>query len=164
MIYLHQATFACFPASLRCKTIKNTNMKIRVSVIFAALFLSFTACNKDQNDSSDKNGVLKGTIGLYEGNCMPGINCEPAPISTTVAITRPSEDFNINLLVGSVITSEYGTFEIKLPEGNYSIFLRDGNKFICDSWSCPDDCYCSLITIKNDSITTITANIDHAAW
>lgn len=96
--------------------------------------------------------------------CLWSSPCQPTPISTTVAITIPSENFDIDLLVGSVETSENGTFEISLPEGNYSIFLRDGGEFICDSWTCPDDCYCTLVTIKNDSTTTVNANIDHATW
>jgi len=133
-------------------------------VLLVAILLSFMSCEKDKNDLIDKNGVLKGTIGLYEGNCMPVATCQPSPISTTVAITNPSEDFNIDLLVDSVITSDNGTFEISLPVGNYSLFLRDGNEFICDSWTCPDDCYCTLITIKSDSITVVKANIDHASW
>ena len=139
-------------------------MKNLISVILAIAILSIISCENDKNDSINENGFLKGTIGLYEGNCEPVATCQPSPISTTVAITKPSQDFNMDLLVDSVITSENGTFEIKLPEGNYSIFLRDGNEFICDSWTCPDDCYCTLITIKNDSITTVTANIDHATW
>jgi hypothetical protein len=139
-------------------------MKTLIYLISATLILNFIACEKEKNDSIDKNGVLKGTIGIYQGNCMPIAICQPSPISTTVAITKPSEDFNIDLLVDSVITSENGTFEIKLPEGNYSIFLRDGNEFICDNWTCPDNCYCTLVTIKNDSTTIVTANIDHASW
>lgn len=143
------------------------NLTSLISVVFAVLLLSFIACEKDKNDSISKTGVLTGTIGLYEGNCMPGLGvppCEPTPISTIVAITTPSEYFNIDLLVGSVQSSENGFYEISLPEGQYSIFLQDGSEFICDSWTCPDECFCTLITVKKDSTTIANANIDHAVW
>lgn len=114
-----------------------------------------------------RNSILKGKIGLYEGNCMPGPGippCQPAPISTTVAITKPSEHFNIDLLEASVITSEKGIFEMVLPAGNYSLFIKDGDEFICDSWACPNECYCTLFEIDTDFTTTVIANINHASW
>ncbi|MGD2035076.1 MAG: hypothetical protein PVF73_08475, partial [Bacteroidales bacterium] len=125
-----------------------------------------TSCEKDETTENDY-GTLKGSIGLYEGNRMPGAGvtpCQPSPVSTTVAITIPSENFDPHLLIDSVITSDNGTFEANLPEGSYSLFLRDGNDFICDSRTCPSDCFCTYFKITRDSVTTVSANIDHAAW
>ena len=142
-------------------------MKNQFVIMLVVMVIGISSCDRDEKDIIKNNGILKGTIGLYEGNCMPGPGvpaCQPSPISTTVAVTMPSENFDIRLLVDSIITSDNGTFEISLAEGNYSLFLRDGNDFICDSWTCPSDCYCSLFVIKNDSTTIINANIDHAVW
>lgn len=139
-------------------------MKNQLSFFIVVVLLSLTSCEKDKMESTNNLGTLIGTIGLYEGNCMPPVICDPSPISATIAITKPSENFNIHLLVDSITTYEDGTFEISLPEGKYSLFLRDGSTFICDRWICSDVCFCSLITIKGDSVTTVSANIDHAYW
>lgn len=128
------------------------------------VFLLYS-CDKTNDDPSDQDhGTLKGIIGMYVGNCMPVNHCEPVPISTTVAITTPAEYFDINLLVDSVIANSDGSYEISLLAGEYSLFLRDTTGFVCENWSCPNDCYCNYFTIQNDSITTVNANLDHAIW
>ncbi|WP_424961543.1 hypothetical protein [Ekhidna sp.] len=112
-------------------------------------------------------GELKGVIGIFEGNCMPGPGvppCEPKPISTTVYITQLNQDFQWELLVDSVSSNDVGVYSIKLPEGSYSLFLRDENSFVCDVIECPDECYCHPFEIVADSTTVINANLDHATW
>lgn len=113
-------------------------------------------------------GTLKGTIGIYEGNCMPGPGvppCVPSPLSTTVFITEPSEDFSFGLLVDSTISDEEGNYQLNLQEGYYSIFLRDTASIVCELWSCPyGDCFCNPFRITNDSVTIMDVNIDHAVW
>ena len=130
--------------------------------------MNLLSCANDNKETIDyKKGTLKGTIGLYEGDCTyrEGIlPCQPSPILATVAITRPSYNFDMNLLVDSIVTSGYGKFEINLPTGTYSLFIRDGANFICDYWTCPSVCYCTPFKIKSDSVTIINANIDHASW
>ncbi|MBN1597240.1 MAG: hypothetical protein JW894_03025 [Bacteroidales bacterium] len=136
-------------------------------IIFTIIIISFISCEEKEKGTMNKTGTLQGTIGIYEGNCMPGPEsslCEHSPISTTVAITYPAEYFNAALLVDSVITSEDGTFEMSLPEGYYSLFIRDSAEFICDRWNCQNECNCTLFKIKNDSVTIVNANIDHATW
>ncbi len=132
--------------------------------MLTVLVLLLYSCNKTNDDLKDKEGILKGTIGMYVGNCMPVNHCEPVPVSTTVAITSPAEDFDVNLLIDSVISGTNGSYEINLPAGTYSLFLRDTAGFVCESWSCPDECYCNLLTIQSDSVTTFNANLDHAVW
>lgn len=139
-------------------------MKKQTFTIIAAILFSLLACEKE-NTEPINTGLLVGTIGIYEGNCQPVASCTPSPISTTVAITTPSENFNISLLVDSIVSSSDGTFSLVLPEGNYSLFLRDGNEFVCNNWSCFDnDCYCTYFEIIKDSTISVNANIDHATW
>lgn len=114
-----------------------------------------------------RNSILKGKVGLYTGNCMPkpGIPpCEPTPISTTVAITEPSEFYHAGLLADSVISSEKGIFEISLPEGDYSLFLRDGDEFVCVGYIYTNERFCTIYTVDSLYTTTVILNIDHASW
>lgn len=120
------------------------------------------------NNEEQILGTLQGSIGIYEGNCMPSPgmpSCKPSPFSTTILITSPSEHFNKNLLVDSIQSNANGQYSIDLQEGKYSLFLRDGNQIICDSWiSEGQNTYCLPFEIKKGSITFMDANIDHAAW
>ncbi len=139
-------------------------MKKRYLIIISVLITALLSCSED---GLSDTGMLKGVTGIYEGNCMPfmcSVQCLPSPISTTVAITTPSEFFNIDLLVDSVVSAEDGTFQIDLPAGMYSLFIRDGSEFICDTWSSYEVNYCTLVTIRNDSVTNVLLNIDHASW
>lgn len=132
-------------------------------ILFSILITSSCAAQK----TDKRSGELKGLIGMYEGNCMPGPGvppCEPKPVSTTVFITKPNQDFQWDLLVDSVRSKNDGTYSIRLPEGAYSLFLRDENSFVCDLIECPDECYCHPFKIVADSITIIDANLDHATW
>ena len=131
-------------------------------LVLTLITLSCTAQKRFEN-----YGELKGVIGIYEGNCMPGPGippCEPKPISATLYITQLNQDFQWGLLVDSVRSKSDGTYSIQLPEGSYSLFLRDENSFVCDVIECPDECYCHPFKISADSITVINANLDHATW
>jgi len=133
---------------------------------FILIFMLFAqSCIGQKNMAG--YGDLKGMIGVYEGNCMPQIGvppCEPNPISTTVLITQLSEDYQEGLLVDSVRSDKNGAYTVSLKEGTYSLFLRDGERVVCDLIQCPDQCYCQPFTITADSTTVIDANLDHATW
>jgi hypothetical protein len=137
-------------------------MKTIIYLLSISIFI--VACEPSDSNIDGSFGRLKGTIGKFEGNCMPVIVCEPAPLSTTIAITIPSEYFSTEALIDSIISDSEGNYEILLPPGNYSLFLRDTSGFVCDTWSCNSDCYCTYFKVKADSITIVNANIDHAVW
>jgi hypothetical protein len=143
-------------------------MERLLNLILVTTLIVCCSCEKSEKDKSiEGKGKLKGTIGLFEGNCMPSPgrpSCQPIPISTTIFITEPSEEFNLKLLIDSAVTSTDGKFEIYLVEGSYSLFIRDSSDFICSNLSCSDSCYCTPFQIKEDSITTINANLNHAVW
>lgn len=123
------------------------------------------SCMAQKMDTNE--GVLSGTIGLYEGNCMPGPGvppCEPKPISTTILITQLAESFDEALLVKQLKSNEEGLYSTSLPVGQYSLFLKDGDEVVCTLIQCPDKCICHPFEIKSDSTTIIDANLDHATW
>lgn len=137
--------------------------RIIVATFIIVLFLSSCA-NKSQYSNL---GILKGTIGIYEGNCMPSPGvapCKPRPISTTILITKPNKNFEIQSLVDSLLTNEKGEFKLNLPSGAYSLFIRDGKEIVCDGYKCEKECYCTPFQVMVDSVTIITANINHASW
>ena len=139
-------------------------MKKLISILLVISVVFFISCDKFKFYNK---GTLKGTIGIYEGNCMPqsGVPpCKPKPIATTIAVTTPSEFYQKKKLIAKTVSTEDGSYEITLPEGEYSLFLLDGDEFICEHWKCPEQCYCTPFIIKKDSITIVNANIDHAYW
>lgn len=116
---------------------------------------------------SETKGTLKGTVGIYEGNCMPGPGrkpCEPRPISTQILITSLAEEYNETMLIARLESDEDGKYEAQLPSGNYSLFLVDGDKAVCTLIQCPTSCFCHPFKIVADSTTVIDANLDHAMW
>lgn len=117
--------------------------------------------------SNGQSGILKGTIGIYEGNCMPGPGiapCEPRPFSTTILITELSETYLKEKLIKEIRSNDDGEYEISLPVGTYSLYLRDGDQVVCTLIQCPDKCLCHPFKIAADSTTIIDANLDHATW
>ncbi|WP_420575506.1 hypothetical protein [Ekhidna sp.] len=139
-------------------------IKKLTTILFVSLF-TIQSCVAQK--SNEQYGELKGTIGIYEGNCMPGPGippCEPRPISNTVLITELSKDFQPELLIDSVRSDKNGSYTIILRAGTYSLFLRDGDSVVCDVLQCPDQCYCQPFKIVADSTTVVDANLDHATW
>ena len=106
----------------------------------------------------NSEGILKGSIGLLEGDCMPQKDqppCKPKPIEATVLVTKPSEKFIQSNLVDSVRSDIQGNFELKLKPGEYSAFVKYKDEINCTGLICNPSCVCSPISIRKDSITTI---------
>lgn len=129
------------------------------------IILLLSSCVAQQ--ANESMGILHGTIGIYEGNCMPGPGvepCEPRPISATILITSLTEEYNEALLVRKLTSNQDGRYEAELPIGNYSLFLMDGEQVVCTMIQCPNKCFCHPFKIAGDSTTVIDANLDHATW
>jgi len=137
----------------------------QVLVVLTLSGLAFGSCKSQQMESN--NGTLAGNLGLLEGNCMPGPGrppCEPAPISGTIYITKPSERYQADLLIRKVDVSEDGLFSVKLEPGKYSVFVQDGDQITCTITNCPDQCYCLLVEIVDTKVTNQDVTINHATW
>lgn len=135
----------------------------RVLIVIVSLFWQSCAAQKVDVPM----GKIEGTVGLLEGNCMPGPDqtpCEPTPLSTTIYITQPSELFDQNLLIDSVVSNVDGVYLIELPPGNYSVFVRDKGEVQCPYLTCPADCYCTYISLESNAIIKLDLTIDHALW
>ena len=137
---------------------------IKFDLIFLLLALSISCAAQKNNIST---GTLKGTVGLFEGNCMPAPGvppCEPSPIAAIIYITQLSEKFQEKLLVDSVASASDGSYTVQLSPGKYSLFVKDGDQVICTITQCPDRCYCNPFEIVADAVTVVDANLDHATW
>lgn len=95
-----------------------------------------------------KKSVVLGRVSLKEGNCMPPIVypiCNISSISTQVAAFTKVKQTDMNEFsyratttpVKTVLSTANGTYELKLPPGEYSVFARDpktGN-YYCNSFN-----------------------------
>ncbi|MEM9338478.1 MAG: hypothetical protein AAGA66_07095 [Bacteroidota bacterium] len=145
------------------KIIKSKRMAQLTASTLTIFILISCALQGNQSDM----GMIEGKIGILEGNCMPGPGiepCKPRPIATTVYATKLSRQFDIKLVVDSTESKQDGTYQLSLPEGRYSLFIKDEERAPCDRLECNPDCYCLPFKITADSTTTVSANLNHAAW
>lgn len=95
----------------------------------------------------------------------PGMDpCKPNPLSTTVYITEPAQEFNIEFLLDSVVSAEDGSYQLEITAGSYSLFLRNKDEVVCTIIECPKLCYCSPFKVSADSTTVLNVNLDNATW
>ncbi len=117
-------------------------------------------------NSSDR-GVLKGQIGILEGDCMPNPKsppCEPKPIAATLLITKPAEVYSDAVLLDSVFVKEEGFYEISLKAGDYSLFIKYNNQVYCSYYQCNPECYCSLVTVYSNATVSVNLNVSKASF
>ena len=140
-----------------------TTLRI-LSVCICVALLSFTTSTEQK-----PTGKLTGKIGLYSGNMMPSPGHKspgPSPLSTTVYITEPSFDYDEKKLIDSTVSDKNGFYEIDLPPGKYSLFMKNGDEYHCDSWrnEGSSGTFCTPFIIEAGKTTTVNANVDNAAW
>lgn len=140
---------------------------MRRTITCTSLILGLILASCAVQKSNLPLGELKGTLGLFEGNCMPAPDqppCVAQPMKNTLFITLPSETYERSNLVDSVVSSTNGTYSIQVPSGTYSLFLRDGKNIVCPVIQCPDQCICAPVVIVADSTTILNLNLDRATW
>lgn len=140
-------------------------MPLKLLIKISLVLLLNHGCAAQKNPL--KSGVLTGTTGVFEGNCMPSPGqppCQPTPLSTTIYITQPSDVFSMKLLVDSTISSFEGKYKLSLAVGDYSLFVRDEQKIVCRDIRCSGPCICTPFTISADSTTYLDPTLDRAAW
>ena len=137
---------------------------MKILLLFT-LILTLTSCQSQR--ITEKKGKLEGVTGVFEGNCMPSPGvppCKPRPISTTLYFTSPSREFSMALLRDSVVSDEAGKYQVWLPSGRYSLFMKDEDDVVCIEERCDPDCVCLPFEIRPDSTTILNPNLNHATW
>lgn len=134
-------------------------MKTAITIFLLTTILLF-GCKKE---NANEKGVLAGNITISEGDCLPnplnpydGCETTTNPYATTIAITKPSSEYNEALLITKTNSSDNGVFQITLPVGEYSVYILDktSNQYNCFN-------QCTPILIKNNYKITIEGNINH---
>lgn len=116
-----------------------------------------------KNENLIEEGILTGTIYLDEGNCFPNTldsvcdSIKTKTIATSIAITKPSSDYDESLLIKKTNSLDDGVFSVNLPVGEYSVFVLDDTSYICYN-------QCTPILIKKNTKITIEGRISHVVY
>ena len=140
-------------------------MKHTLVVLF--LLLSLAATGQKQG--------LQGQVFWVSGNQMPGPDAVLSPNQGAVRdvliyeITNVTDATQIGpffrdiktRLVATTTSKSDGTFKIKLPPGNYSVFTREKSGFYANLFDGKG--YINPVTIKNGQYAWKTITIDYDA-
>ncbi len=110
---------------------------------------------------------INGTITVASGNQMPMKGAEPKVprgIQCTVLVYEPTNTSQVSRLpaspiytaistrlVASVDTDSTGRFAVSLPEGSYSLFIKQGNQFYANLFDMNNNI--ALFTVEKGKMT-----------
>ena len=151
------------------------------NILFAMFLflLTFLACSvaKKSNSGDIKQGI-KGQITEIRGNQMPKVGVTPAkprPVSTTLFVYEPTHisqvkpvetgsplytTINRNL-VASVISDSLGNYQLYLPTGTYSVFVKKGAYFFANLFDTQNNI--QQVTVDSGKITSLHILINSGA-
>ena len=121
---------------------------------------------------------LRGMVIFKSGNLMPGPDLDPnaaagRPVVREVIIfplTKLDEAFTKeppfydSLATEPIATAQSdstGCFQVRLPAGHYSVFVREKNRFYANGFD--GNGYIFPVDVEEDEVTDITFNIDYEA-
>ncbi len=170
-------------------------MKRCVTVAFLFLFLSACSlferaedkdCNPFPTSIDYESRVtiqqgIGGRIWFWEGDFMPPIGCDSGtiePVSREVfiyeltsfdqVVPRGVHSFYSEVktqLVATVRSDENGFFEITLPRGTYSIFVKEDGRFYAFAFDLSEGHggYAAPAAVITDTVSFIPIDINHKA-
>lgn len=146
------------------------------SLILFTAVIAACSSTKHSNISMIKQGIT-GFVYEVKGNQMPMIGEElpkPKGVATTVFIYEAT---NINQVqrvgvstfytaiytkqIASVQSDSIGHFSIELPVGNYSLFVKIGEKYYANRFNEKNDI--NLYKVEEDKVTDGRITINYAA-
>jgi hypothetical protein len=120
------------------------------------------------------NQGIAGRVWFWEGNFMPITTNKPYPVSRIILVHGPTHldsvesvgysPFYSRILTAKVAqttANDSGFFEVSLPPGRYSLFIREDSLFYSNSFD--GQGYIQLVTVKSDSVTMHDINITYKA-
>lgn len=138
--------------------------------------------SKLQNQNDEKStGTLRGKVKIFTGDCMPRTaedtnpnTCSSKGMPTTVFIRKIADEKNIDKsrypealnekskpeLVKIATSEADGTYQVELPEGDYSVFIEYEGREVCSLTS--NKGYC-VVDVKKGQATEFNPEINLAA-
>lgn len=119
---------------------------------------------------------IRGRVLFYEGNQMPGPGGPSGsikPVSRTIclfALTDESQATQVEPcfysristpLVDSTLSGEDGVFEIALPPGRYSLFVKEGDLYYANGFDGEGNI--QPVTVGEGRVTEVTIKITYKA-
>lgn len=158
------------------KTIPNQILLLLTAVIIFSCDFSNNGVVEIIEHPTIKQGVY-GVVKFWEGNFMPSPNTpqrDGIPVPREVFIYElTSRDMAVKVnytsffrqinakLIASKFSNEKGFFEFELPEGKYSMFVKEDSLYYANGWDGEGNIY--PFTVKKDSLTSIQFDITYKA-
>jgi len=160
------------------KTILNQILLLLSAIIiFSCDFSTENGVVEIIEEPTIKQGVY-GIVKFWEGDFMPSPNTyqkDGTPVSREVfiyeltyrdmaekiAYTTFFRKINTKL-IASKFLNDKGFFEFELPEGKYSIFVKEDSLYYANIWDGQGNIF--PFVVKKDSLTKIDFNITYKAY
>jgi hypothetical protein len=138
-----------------------------VRILFILLLLSSATAH------CQRQGIC-GTVLLVEGNQMPGSKKNaPKPVIRQILAYKPvhrdSAKFKDGLytavtgeLVQSAESAADGTFRLKLPPGDYPIFIKEKEGLFANLYD--SDGFISVVKVRKRKFTKVEISINYRAF
>lgn len=109
--------------------------------------------DSDDEVESDQKGILKGRVIKKSGDCMPQVDggessCQSKGIEAVVQIRNLKYSYDSSSeyqVISEVRSDPDGRFEIKLPEGRYSIFVGEDGDTVPEQPGFEIEFHCGMI-------------------
>lgn len=147
-----------------------SGISILASLLLLPLLLSTTGCGAIS--SAENTGTLEGTVLFWEEDFMPGMPTGTiTPVArevhvyelTTIAQTEPLGPFYSDIhtsLVATTMSDSNGRFRMILPEGTYSLFVREDGQYYANLWLGE---FINPVDVVSGATTTVTLDITYLA-
>lgn len=148
----------------------------RLIMIFAASLIGAVVNNCQQNgQKSPMEEGLKGRVLWVEGNQMPGPGrylSPGTPVVREIHIFKPASPSQVkgqgslfsdvtSEFVEKVMSDENGYFEIALPPGKYSVFVKEGDNFFASRM---DNLHYNPVVIQKGAVSEMQITVNYKAY
>ncbi|HBH23961.1 MAG TPA: hypothetical protein DDY13_11125 [Cytophagales bacterium] len=150
-------------------------MRNTISIVIVALAFVMTQCP----DKKDMKQGLAGKVLWYEGNMMPKIKTSEndelergRPVQRQILVYKPitaqdceGEGVLYDAVNGELVASDSsnreGVFFIPLPEGKYSVLIKEGDQYFASVMDGKG--HLNPVEIKKDEISRMKIEINYKA-
>jgi len=137
------------------------------------ILFSIMSCSGTKQNSQDQG--IQGIVLWFEGNQMPGFDREPDPgegIEREIHIyelTKHNQGASVGLFYTSVNTrliavaksNNNGEFEISLPPGQYSLFVKEESGLFANIFDMDNNI--NPVQVNSGQFTKITLHVNYSA-